>query len=514
MGADYYYTKKESNEQLKEIGETVNKENPDTFESKEIISLKNFDITNNLLINDYPGTTLDNDYKKEKFIKEDSTGEYYIVTNKITEIKSLLHTINKSINFEEKDQNQLYNELKILESLDHPNIIKIFGFYDEKETINIISELCSHGELFQEMLDNGPFNENYSAYVMYQLLSAVNFCHNNKIIHRDINPENILISERNKNCYPTIKLTNFNISRILNKDELLTKVIGSTYYIAPEVLNKCYNEKCDEWSCGIIMYILIFGRFPFVGNNDEEILEKINKGKYNLPSSCNISKNGLDLLQKLMEYKPEKRISAEDALNHSWFKDHKSKELINQIKDEKVIKDFINNFKHFKEYSIIQKTTLMYLVHNFPQMRDIVNACKLFNKIDNNNDGKINKEELLKGVQKYTGNEELEENVNFVFNNVDSNNNGLIEYEEFVCGAINKNIFINEKILKFAFKYFDKDGNGEITINELEKVFEKNIPDKNYTKNYLEAIMKDVDLDKDKKISYNEFCTIIKQMLK
>ena len=211
---------------------------------------------------------------------------------------------------------------------------------------------------------------------------------------------------------------------------------------------------------------------------------------------------------------PKKRISAQDALLHPWFKDHRSKELFNQIKDETTLKKLIANLKAYRKDSIIQETALAYLVHNFPQMKDVVNACKLFNQIDFNGDGKINKGELLKGLQSKIKSDTLEQDVEQIFKNIDMDNNGYIEYEEFVRAAVSKERFINENVLRFAFRYFDKDGSGEITFDEIEDVFKQSVTDKAKVHESLKKIISEVDSNGDGIISFTEFSDIMKKMLK
>ena len=380
------------NKDLREIGEKANREEPNTFHYSNTINL-----TNEIIVSQSKADP-SLDYKKLNFLGEGSFAAVYRVQNRITDSIRAMKIINKSASCSAEDDKEIFNEINILRTLDHPNILKIFEFYSNKESYSIVTELCSGGELFQEIVDKGPFNENYSAYVMFQILSAINYCHNMKIVHRDLKPENILIVDRDKNNYPRVKICDFGTSKMFEKGAIQRKLVGSSYYIAPEVLKKHYDEKCDLWSCGVILYILLSGRPPFGGENDKEIMERVSIGKYDLQSSPfnKVSKNGIDLIQKLLIMDPKKRISAQDALLHPWFKDHRSKELFNQIKDETTLKKLIANLKAYRKDSIIQETALAYLVHNFPQMKDVVNACKLFNQIDVNGDGKINKAELLK----------------------------------------------------------------------------------------------------------------------
>ncbi len=498
------------NKDLREIGERANREEPNTFHYSNTINL-----TNEIIVSQSKADP-SLDYKKLNFLGEGSFAAVYRVQNRITDSIRAMKIINKSASCSAEDDKEIFNEINILRTLDHPNILKIFEFYSNKESYSIVTELCSGGELFQEIVDKGPFNENYSAYVMFQILSAINYCHNMKIVHRDLKPENILIVDRDKNNYPRVKICDFGTSKMFEKGAIQRKLVGSSYYIAPEVLKKHYDEKCDLWSCGVILYILLSGRPPFGGENDKEIMERVSIGKYDLQSSPfnKVSKNGIDLIQKLLIMDPKKRISAQDALLHPWFKDHRSKELFNQIKDETTLKKLIANLKAYRKDSIIQETALAYLVHNFPQMKDVVNACKLFNQIDVNGDGKINKGELLKGLQSKIKSDTLEQDVEQIFKNIDMDNNGYIEYEEFVRAAVSKERFINENVLRFAFRYFDKDGSGEITFDEIEDVFKQSVTDKAKVHESLKKIISEVDSNGDGIISFTEFSDIMKKMLK
>ena len=503
-------TKTMKNRDLKEIGAKANQENPNGFVTASTINL-----TNDIIVSQSkadPGL----DYKKLNFLGEGSFAAVYRVQNRITDAVRAMKVINKTATCSEEDDKEILNEINILRTMDHPNILKIFEFYSNRESYSIVTELCSGGELFQEIVDKGPFDETYCAYVMYQIFSAINYCHKMNIIHRDLKPENILIVDRDKNNYPRVKICDFGTSKMVEKGAVQKKLVGSSYYIAPEVLKKHYNEKCDIWSCGVILYILLSARPPFGGDSDSEIMERVAIGQYDIESKPfnKISKSAIDLIKKLLVMNVDKRISAEDALNHPWFKEKKAKELYNQIKDENALKKLINNLKNYKSDSVIQETALAYLVHNFPQMKDVINACKLFNQIDTSGDGKITQAELLKGLQSKIKSDTLEQDVATIYKNIDMDNNGYIEYEEFVRAAVSKEKFLNENVLRFAFRYFDKDGSGEITFNEIEEVFKQSIADKNKVHESLKKIISEVDINGDGVISFDEFSIVMKKMLK
>ena len=263
------------------------------------------------------------------------------------------------------------------------------------------------------------------------------------------------------------------------------------------------------------MYALLTKKQPFDGDNSEEIIASIEKGIYNLksPSFDKISNSAIDLIQKLLTKDVEKRISAQEALKHPWFKDQKSREIYNEILNEKVLQKLLDNLKKYKKNSIIQETALAYLVHNFPQMKDVINACKLFNQIDINGDGKITEHELYKGLCTKVKSDALEDDVRDIYKKLDMDDDGYIEYEEFVRAAVSKEKFMGDNVLKFAFRFFDKDNSGKIDFNEVEKVFKNSVTDKTHVEDALNKIIKEVDLNRDGKISFEEFSRVMKKML-
>lgn len=476
---------------------------------KSVSQRINFD--SNILIQNVKNDPL-KIYHIEKLLGKGSFGEVYLVRHNITGIIRAMKVIEKNNESlqEELSDEEILNEIDILKKIDHPNIMKIFEFYTTPTTYYLILEFCEGGNLYDFVYEN-KLSEFQVIYIMFQIFSAMNYCHKMKILHRDLKPDNILI-KKNQDGLCRVKICDFGTSAIFKKGEKQNEIIGTLCYMAPEVLNQEYNQKCDLWSCGVIMYILLTGKRPFIGRDDDQIIEKILFNSYNETLLKKYNKYTKDLLRKLLEKNPENRISAEEALNHKVFSLNKTKEILNEIHDEKLIMKFIENLKHYKSDSILRETTLSYLVHNYPDLEEVNEACKLFDQLDKNGKGKITKSELLKGLSSIINSNELEKSIDEIFLNLDIDNNNYISYEEFIRAAVDKKVFLKEEILKFAFQYFDKDNSGEITIDELEMVFKDSIKGKDCKKE-LDNIMKEVDSNNDNVIDFEEFKKLMNNLL-
>jgi calcium-dependent protein kinase len=260
------------------------------------------------------------------------------------------------------------------------------------------------------------------------------------------------------------------------------------------------------------MYLLLTTRYPFFGDNNKEKMESILHKKYKTKYLEKFSENTKDLLSKLLEKEPKQRINAETAINHKFFDEFKVKDLLTEIKDVNIIDKMIENLKNYKRKSILQELTIAYLIHNYPDLEEYTNACKLFDKIDVNNNGKISLDELYIGLSIIKGDKIKDTDVLEIFANLDIEKNNYLSYEDFVRGAIDKNCLLNDKILSFAFKYFDKDDKGVITINEISYIFKDHLAIKDVNEG-LKKIISEVDEDNDGKITYNEFCKLMRSLI-
>ena len=453
------------------------------------------------------------DYTIIKELGHGSFATVHLVKHNVSGAIRAMKAIKKGPGMDDEDNElDIINEINILMKMDHPNIVKIFEFYNSPTHYYLITEYCQGGCLYDLIVkNNGPFTEIQASYIMHQLFSVVNYCHKMKIIHRDLKPENILIY-KNENGLAKIKICDFGTSLCFKRGDIQDKVVGSIYYIAPEVLKKKYNSKCDIWSCGVIMYILLTGVPPFGGSNNISIMKKILVGEYDKTRLNKRCKACIDLIGKLLEKDISKRIRADAALKHRWFQIYKSKEIRVDIEDPKIIEAYLKNLKNYKKSSEIQEIALAYLVHNHPELEEVDDACKLFGIIDKKGNGKITKEELYNGLSPFYKNENLKDEIDKIFENLVINGSIYLDYEEFVRAAIDKSIFLTEDSMKFAFNYFDKDGKGEITIDDLASIFSSDDKSKNELKK-IKKMIKEASGNNDEKIRFKEFCDIMKAFM-
>ena len=476
----------------------------------------NLVLNNNVVVSKNINSNPFDDYV---ILKEIGSGTY-------SKVQLVQHKINLSIRAmkvikkkkkrgtNQTNENDVYKEVELLIKMDHPNIVKIFEFYNGEKDYYLIMEYCEGGELFDKIVKSN-LTEIQCAYIMYQILSAVNYCHKMKIIHRDLKPENVLIKKDEDGFY-RVKICDFGTSKAFKIGDTQKQLVGSAYYIAPEVIQKKYNSKCDLWSCGVIMFVLLTKKPPFGGRTDAVIMQNIQVGKYKTELLDIYSPYAKELVGLLLEKNIKKRINAETALNHPWFDVFKSKDILTDIQDKDAIKRFIENLKNYKRGTIIQETALAFLVHNYPDLDEIVTASKLFGQIDQLGHGKITLNEFKEGLKRILK-KDMEEDAEKIFENLDEYGSGYLEYEMFIRAAIDKKIFLTEDTLKFTFKFFDKENKEIITSESILKIFEDSIKKDENVKIQLEQMIKDANTNSeatDLSMDFQNFKEFMKNMLK
>ncbi len=447
--------------------------------------------------------SLFDEYEIKDKLGEGAYGAVYKVQQRTT---NFLRAV-KAIKRKHVDSTSFSNEIAVLRTIDYPNIIKLFDCYYDNNYYYMVEEYCSGGDLFDYIQDQVSFSERKAAIIFKQLISAVNHLHKKKIVHRDLKPENIVFIKTNNKDDIFIKIIDFGTSVSIKNRNILTQELGTIYYIAPEVFKNNYNEKADVWSCGIILYIMLCGHPPFTGKKEEDIKKKILYSPLNFPKKefQNISPSAIKFVKELLTYDFKKRISAEKALNNEWL----NKML--KISDEEIKINqisILNNLSKFTSVLTLQKATLSFMTNQISINDEIKRLKNEFNKIDTNHDGMISKEELIHCLELIHPHNEAIIKANDIFNEIDFNNDGTINFSEFITVNMEKNKVLNEEMLKNAFKNFDLDGNGYITIDELKETIPLEIQNNSQ---WIE-IVKEVDQDGDCQINYEEFKSMMEKI--
>ncbi|CAI2366215.1 unnamed protein product [Moneuplotes crassus] len=398
-------------------------------------------------------------------------------------------------------------EIGFLKKMDHKHIIKYFEAFQDKKYVYIVTEYCPNGDLFDyiknEVAERGSFKENEACRIMRKLLKTVNYMHSMNIAHRDIKPENIMLGEDGN-----LKLIDFGISKQM-ENELFSGIVGSSFYIAPEMIKGKYDLKCDIWSCGVILYVLLCGYLPFNGQNTNDVLKSIKQCqiKFTYEEFTNVSKDAIDLVQRMLDPNPETRYTALECLNHSWFSNRKS--LKGYYENAKIGHEIVKNIKDFTTGSILKKRAINLLV-KFMTSREISNLNTLFETIDTDNSGFIEAEELAEALKKADKNFSQQE-INEIFTEVDIQGNHKINYSEFIAATLNVKETLTDAKLATLFKSFDIDNSGFITLENLEGAFRKF--GNKVSKSELSRVLELHDLDKDGKLSFCEFqkCCLTEQ---
>ena len=446
----------------------------------------------------FEGDFLDN-YEVLKQLGKGGYGKVYRVKNlKTGEIRACKHLSKLSI----KNLPKFEREINILKKSDHPNIIKLYEIFESKRSLYLIMEECKGGEVFDKIIEHiqnkKMYTEKDAANMFQQMMSAVEYCHNNGICHRDLKPENLLYLNQGPEINNPIKVIDFGLSQVISPDRKLKTKVGTAYYVAPEILKGSYTEKCDIWSAGVILYIFLFGDPPFNGPNDNAIYNKISKLKFDYPDKkwSKISNEAKDLINHMIA--PEKqRYNAKQVLSHPWLT-NAYKYNLNNLNFDPIF------FKDYAKSTLIKKIALIFIASRLDE-NEIVNLKNIFAAFDKHKKGQILYEELKQGLVQLKSSNINEKQIQDLFQNIDVDKNGKIDYTEFLAATLQKQNYLKIERLYEAFCLFDKDNSGKITKDELMKVLKV---DKSQEKE-IEKIIKEADKDEDGVINYKEFLELM-----
>eukprot|EP01025_Chloroclados_australasicus_P050992 TRINITY_DN592_c0_g1_i5.p1 TRINITY_DN592_c0_g1~~TRINITY_DN592_c0_g1_i5.p1 ORF type:complete len:345 (+),score=62.85 TRINITY_DN592_c0_g1_i5:148-1035(+) len=276
-------------------------------------------------------------------------------------------------------------------------------------------------------------------------------------------------------------------------------VVGSAYYVAPEVLERKYGYMADIWSCGVILYILLSGVPPFWGENEQQIFENILKSSLDLESDPwpKISQEAKDCVQQMLMRDPRKRATANQILQHDWMKEN------GVARDQPLGDAVLGRLKGFAAMNKLKKEALKVIALNLPE-EEIAGLKSIFQTIDTDKSGTITVEELREALRS-KGQNIPDNELAGIMQNIDVDSNGVIDYEEFLAATLNISKLENDDNLFKAFQHFDKDSSGYITLDELQDALANLRKDVD-----LQSILKEVDKDGNGRIDYEEFCDMMR----
>ena len=402
--------------------------------------------------------------------------------------------------------NCLIAEVKILSELDHPNIVKYYGTFEDAYYLHIVMEYLKGDNLNKiiTLKDYNELDEQEMAQIIHQLLKALLFIHNKNIVHRDIKPENIVFGK--KRDYSTLKLIDFGLATTTRNTK--RNSCGSPYYMAPEIINGHFCKKTDIWSVGVIIYLMLTGKHPFeiTKEGKEDIFDIILSKDYDVTeldkSEC--SEEAKDIILKTLVKDPDKRLSTEECLNHPWIRKNIT------CRAGAITKKTMRILKRFSQKTPLQKE-LFFFIAKITREEEIKQLKEIFNQIDIKSEGMIRMSDIKAAFNSVSININ-DKDLNAVWKGLDFHNNNYINYTEFLAALIsdfsyndnNKlsamfsfftgsveekqiitydilihkakslNLILNEKELKESFDKLKKEGK-KITFEEFKQLIDPNI---------------------------------------
>ena len=379
--------------------------------------------------------------------------------------------------------NLLKSEVNILSNLDHPNIVKYFGVFEDDWYVHIVMEYLKGYDLYKiiTLKKYTGFDEKDMCEIIQQLLKALSFIHSQNIIHRDIKPENILFA--NKRDHSTLKLIDFGLATYLKKD---TKSVGTPFYMAPEMIDGNSVPQSDIWSVGIIVYLMLTGKYAFEAKPGESLYEKIKNNEIDMQplidSEC--SEEAKDFIQKCLKKKYSERMTTSECLEHAWITKFCVKKNSNLLNN-----DTVDTLLDFANKTALQKE-IYYFIAKISSENDINKLKQFFNQLDVDNSGTLTIEEVEKAF-KQIDIDITEEELKQIWEGLDFHKDGQVNYSEFLAAMISSYNFQKEEKLWSVFNLF-KEGNKNknyitydsmysaakalnlnINENEIKKCFEK-----------------------------------------
>ncbi|MCD9640418.1 Calcium-dependent protein kinase 28 [Datura stramonium] len=395
-------------------------------------------------------------------------------------------------------------EVKILKALaGHENVVEFYNAFEDDNYVYIVMELCEGGELLDRILakKESRYTEKDAAIVVRQMLKVAAQCHLHGLVHRDMKPENFLFKSPKEDS--PLKATDFGLSDFIRPGKKFQDIVGSAYYVAPEVLKRKSGPESDVWSIGVITFILLCGRRPFWDKTEDGIFKEVlrNKPDFHRKPWPTISNSAKDFVKKLLVKDPRARLTAAQALSHPWV--HEGGDASEIPLDISVL----SNMRQFVKYSRLKQFALRALASTLDE-EELSDVRDQFSAIDVDKNGVISLEEMRQALAKDLPWKMKESRVLEILQAIDSNTDGLVDFPEFVAATLHVHQLEEHNSIKWqqrsqaAFEKFDVDRDGFITPEELRA--------HTGLKGSIEPLLEEADIDKDGKISLSEFRRLLR----
>ncbi|EOA15042.1 hypothetical protein CARUB_v10028399mg [Capsella rubella] len=395
-------------------------------------------------------------------------------------------------------------EVQILQALSgHENVVQFHNAFEDDDYVYIAMELCEGGELLDRILSkkDSRYSEKDAAVVVRQMLKVAGECHLHGLVHRDMKPENFLF--KSDKLDSPLKATDFGLSDFIKPGKKFHDIVGSAYYVAPEVLKRRSGPESDVWSIGVITYILLCGRRPFWDRTEDGIFKEVlkNKPDFRRKPWSTISDSAKDFVKKLLVKDPRARLTAAQALSHAWVREG------GNATDIPVDISVLNNLRQFVRYSRLKQFALRALASTLDEA-EISDLRDQFDAIDVDKNGVISLEEMRQALAKDLPWKLKDSRVSEILQAIDSNTDGLVEFTEFVAAALHVHQLEEHDSEKWqqrsraAFEKFDIDKDGYITPEELRM--------HTGLRGSIDPLLDEADIDRDGKISLHEFRRLLR----
>ncbi|XP_014510013.1 calcium-dependent protein kinase 28 isoform X2 [Vigna radiata var. radiata] len=394
-------------------------------------------------------------------------------------------------------------EVKILKALTgHENVVQFYDAFEDDSYVYIVMELCEGGELLDRILakKDSRYSEKDAAVVVRQMLKVAAECHLHGLVHRDMKPENFLLKSTKEDS--PLKATDFGLSDFIKPGKKFHDIVGSAYYVAPEVLKRKSGPQSDVWSIGVITYILLSGRRPFWDKTEDGIFKEVLRKKPDFQRKPwqTISDAAKDFVKKLLVKDPRARLTAAQALSHPWVREG------GEASEIPIDISVLSNMRQFVKYSRLKQFALRALASTLNE-EELADLKDQFDAIDVDKNGSISLEEMRQALAKDLPWKLKEPRVLEILQAIDSNTDGLVDFSEFVAATLHVHQLEDDSSKwqqrsQAAFEKFDLDKDGYITPEEL----------KMHTglRGSIDPLLEEADIDKDGKISLSEFRRLLR----